>query len=214
MPQTPHREKNCQGVSFYQSRHARIRQLKHLHSPLGFGYRIWTSCWLLMDYLKALGIPLGLQVMDVGCGWGLAGIFCAKSLKATVTCVDADPEVFPFLRLHAELNQVQVFTLNKRYENLTSQELDDIDLLIGADICFWDEMPEQLNSMIDRALAARVRLILIADPGRTSFERLAEDCKANYGASTFNLAVRRPYPLSGRILKISNHPKMDIGLKN
>jgi len=204
MPQTPHKEKTCHGVSFYQSRHARIRQMKRLHSPLGFGYRVWTSCWLLMDYLKALGTPPGLQVMDVGCGWGLAGIFCAKNLRATVTCVDADPEVFPFLRLHAELNRVQIATMHKCFENLTSQDLEGIDLLIGADICFWDEMLEQVISMIDQALASRVRLILIADPGRSSFEKLADYCAATYGANTFNLAVRRPHPLSGRILRIAN----------
>ena len=161
-----------------------------------------------MDYLKTLGMPPGLRVMDVGCGWGLAGIFCAKNLEANVTCVDADPEVFPFLHLHADLNQVKVSTLQKCYENLASHEFNGIDMLIGADICFWDEMPEQLISMIDRALAARVQLILIADPGRTSFERLAEHCKVNYGANAFNLVVRRPYPISGRILKISNHLKI------
>ncbi len=147
----------------------------------------------------------GLQGMEVGCGWGLAGIFCAKNLRATVTCVDADQEVFPFLQLHAELNQVQVATLPERCENLTSKHLDGIDLLIGADICFWDEMSAQVIPMIDKALASGVRLILIADPGRSSFERLADYCEASYGARTFNLTVRRPYPMCGRILKIVNH---------
>jgi len=118
--------------------------------------------------------------------------------------VDADPEVFPFLRLHAELNRVQIATMHKCFENLTSQDLEGIDLLIGADICFWDEMLKQVISMIDQALASRVRLILIADPGRSSFEKLADYCAANYGANTFNLAVRRPHPLSGRILRIAN----------
>ena len=204
MPQKPHEERICHGVRFYQSRHSRIRQLKGLHSPLDFGYRVWTSCWLLMDYLKSLGLPPGLRVMDVGCGWGLAGIFCAKNLQASVTCMDADLEVFPFLDLHAELNQVRVSTLHKRYENLTSQDLEGIDLLIGADICYWDEMPEVLIPMIERALASRVRLILIADPGRSSFARLAEHCEANYGAGTTNFFVRKPHPLSGRVMKISN----------
>lgn len=206
MPQTPHEEKICQGIRFYQSRHTQIRQLKRLHSPLGFGFRVWTSCWLLMDYLKTLRLPPGLQVMEVGCGWGLAGIFCAKNLRATVTCVDDDPEVFPFLRLHAELNQVQIATLPKPYENLTSQDLAGIELVIGADICFWDEMLEQLITMIDQALASGVRLILIADPGRSSFAKLCELCEARYGASTVTLSVRKPLPFAGRILRIANQP--------
>lgn len=204
MPQKPHEEKTCHGVRFYQSRHTRIRQLKRLHSPLEFGHRVWSSCWLLMDYLKTLRAPPGLKVMEVGCGWGLAGIFCAKNLQASVTCVDADPEVFPFLQLHAELNQVQIATLSKRYEDLTSQDLDGVELLIGADICFWDEMPGQLIPLIDQALASRVPLILIADPGRSSFAKLTEYCEAKYGASAFTLSVRKPILFSGRILKISN----------
>ena len=176
MPQQPQEAKSCNGVSFYQSRHARIRQLKHVHSPYCFGYRVWTSCWLIMDYLMALGTPPGLKVMDVGCGWGLAGIFCAKKLQASVTCVDADPEVFPYLHLHAELNRVRVSTLQKRYEHLNSGDLEGVDLLMGADICFWDEMTAQIVAMVDQALTCGVRLILIADPGRSSFKKLADHC--------------------------------------
>jgi predicted nicotinamide N-methyase len=204
MPQAPHEEKICHGVSFYQSRHTQIRRLKRLHSPEGFGYRVWTSCWLLMDYLQDLGAPPGLRVMDVGCGWGLAGIFCAKNLQASVICVDAYTEVFPFLRLHAELNRVRVTTLHKRYEDLDSGDLSGVDMLIGADICFWDEMPAQIIPMIDQALASGVRLILIADPGRSSFATLADLCADRYGASTMNLFVRKPHPLSGRVLRIGS----------
>lgn len=173
---------------------------------MGFGYRVWTSCWLLMDYMKSLRVPPGLRVMDVGCGWGLAGIFCAKNLGADVTCVDADSEVFPYLRLHADLNRVAVSTVQSRYEDLDTRDLGGVDVLIGSDICFWDEMPEQLLTLIDRALAARVKLILIADPGRSSFEKMAACCAARYGAHTFSLAVQRPHPLSGRILRINNLP--------
>ena len=58
--------------------------------------------------------------------------------------------------------------------------------------------------MIEKALASQVGLIIIADPGRSSFATLAEHCEANYGAGTANFYVRKPHPLSGRILKISN----------
>ena len=109
-----------------------------------------------MDYLKTLGVPSGARIMEVGCGWGMAGIFCARELGAKVTCVDADPEVFHYLHLHSQLNQVQVTTLTRRYEDLASRELTGVDLIIGADICFWDEMADHLLTMIDRALACKV----------------------------------------------------------
>jgi predicted nicotinamide N-methyase len=202
MPKAIEKEGACLGVQFYRSRHARIRELKRQHSPSVFGYRIWSSCWLLMDYLKTLGVPPGARVMEVGCGWGMAGIFCAHELGADVTCVDADPEVFHYLRLHAQLNQVRVATLNRRYEDLAAPELDGLDLLIGADICFWDDMATRLLVMIDRALACDVGRIIIADPGRSSFMNLAASCVEAYGAKVFTLSVRRPYVFTGRLLVI------------
>jgi predicted nicotinamide N-methyase len=157
-----------------------------------------------MDYLKTLGLSRGLKIMEVGCGWGLAGIFCARVLDAEVTCVDADPEVFHYLRLHAELNQVQVVTMHKRFEDLSSEEFKHIDLLIGGDICFWDELPGALQRMIDRALASGVQRIVLADPGRSSFDKLAAACEADYVARVFTLSVRRPHEITGRILVVTN----------
>ncbi len=204
MAQLKPKERYCFGVRFYESRHRSIRQLKRQHAPLAFGYRVWTSCWLLMDYLKGSHFPPGLKIMDVGCGWGLAGIFCAKTLAASVTAVDADRAVFPYLLLHAELNQVHITTLHKRYENLTSADLTGVDVIIGADICFWDEMLPQIMAMIDHALAAGVGMILIADPGRSSFEDLNAACQTRYGARAFTLSVWRPQHFTGRILKITS----------
>ncbi len=163
---------------------------------------------MLMDYLKAMGLPRGLKVMEVGCGWGLAGIFCAQNLDAEVTSVDIDPEVFHYLQLHAELNQVKVTTMHKRFEELSSMEFEQIDLLIGTDICFWDELSGALLRMIDRALASGVRRIVLADPGRSSFEKLASSCKAAYVANVFTLSVRKPHDIIGRILTITNQEKL------
>jgi len=149
-------------------------------------------------------VPAGLKIMEVGCGWGLAGIFCARELGAEVTCVDADAEVFHYLRLHAELNGVEVSTLTKRFEHLTTGDMENVDLVIGADICFWDEMPESLLSMIEKAMACGVLRVIIADPGRSSFAELASACQANYGVNLFTLSVRKPHIITGRILVVSN----------
>lgn len=202
MPQAWPKEKNCLGIKFYQGRHPKIKQLKRFHTPVEFGFRAWTSCWLLMDYLKTLSLQTGLNVMEVGCGWGL----CARILEANVTCVDADREVFPFVQVHTELNQVQVTCLHKRYEDLTFLDLSKINLIIAADICFWDEMPESIIPMIDLALASQVGQILIADPGRTPFQRLSGYCVSKYDARVFNHSARKPYLIGGRILKITNRP--------
>ncbi len=199
-------EASCHGLRFYRSRHSSIRRLKKLYAPTLHGHRIWDSSWLLIDYLSCLGLPSGLKVMEVGCGWGLAGIFCAKSLRAALTSVDADPRVFPFLNLHADLNGVRATTRQGYFQELTTGDLTGTDILLGADICFWDEQVEPLLGLMTRALAAGVAMILLADPGREPFERLAAGAGARFGARAFSLDARRPHALSGRLLKIAAPP--------
>jgi len=146
----------------------------------------------------------GLGVMDVGCGWGLAGIYCAKQHKAVVTCLDADPMVFPYLQLHREANQVEVASRNMGFADLRAGHFAGIDVMIGADICFYDEMVEPLKALIAMARSAGVRLIIIADPGRSPFNSLESYYTENRGGRTFTRSIERPFDFKGRILKIGS----------
>lgn len=157
---------------------------------------------MLIDYIKQAGFPDDLHVLEIGCGWGLPGIYCAKSYKSMVTCLDIDAAVFPFLELHAEVNHVKVATLNQSFEWLTMDNLSGFDVLFGAEICFWDEMTTQLESLIQMACLAGVRLILIADPGRPPFEALEKHCIERYHQGAIHWRIRQPYVFEGRILRI------------
>jgi predicted nicotinamide N-methyase len=157
-----------------------------------------------MEVLKNHGLSSGLNVMEVGCGWGLAGIYCAKNHVANVTCVDIDSEVFPYLSLHSDLNRVQVSTLCMGFDEIESRQLAGIDVLIGADICFWDEMADSLQALIIRALAAGVRLVVIADPGRVTFEVLETYFVAHHRGQASSRSVRRPFPVCGRVLVVGS----------
>ena len=105
------------------------------------------------------------SVVDVGCGWGLSGIWCRKHADCDVLSVDADPDVFPYLNLISELNQTQTSHRVARFEELTVGELGNYDYLIGADICFWESMIDPVSRLIDTALKAEMRGIVIAGPG-------------------------------------------------
>ena len=154
------------GIRALKSRHADIRRLKREHAPHLFGFRVWTSSWLLMDYFQQLGLRRGIRVMDIGCGWGLAGIYCAKEHAAVVTGVDEDSEVFPYLQVHARLNKVTITTMIKEFTGLTGCDMERTDMIIGADICFWDTMVATLTRLILTALGSGVQAVIIADPGR------------------------------------------------
>jgi predicted nicotinamide N-methyase len=157
-----------------------------------------------MDYLRLRGLPKKARVMDVGCGWGLTGIYCAKNHGAKVTGVDIDSEVFPFLKLHAEINDVQIKTMRRSFQGLTGSHLKNVDILLGADICFWDSMIDPLRKLIRRALRSGVETVLIADPGRTTFDRLGEYFCGEMKGEVLDWEVRRPRRIEGQILRVTN----------
>ena len=192
------------GVRLLLSHHPEIRKIKHSNAPSAHGNRLWKSSWLLIDYLHRRGLGQNTCVMEIGCGWGLLGIFCAKKYGAKVTGVDIDAEVFPFMQLHAKVNEVEVSMMKKGFDHLRSKHLSHVEVLLGADICFWDTLARSLKNLIVRALRAGVRLALIADPGRSPFEEVAEYFVDKKAGEILDWTARRPRRTEGRILKIGS----------
>jgi predicted nicotinamide N-methyase len=199
----PNRNKiRSHGLVALLASHPEVRRLKRHHSPSVHGNKFWKSSWVLIDYFNRRGLPPGARVMEVGCGWGLASIYCAKKHQATVTCVDIDEEVFPFLQLHAAQNDVRVQTVRKGFDALRIRDLEGVDVLIGADICFWDEMTDALRRLIGRALRAGVKMILISDPGRPPFQELQEYFVAKEQGEALDWTAQRPRRMQGQMLRI------------
>ena len=118
------------GVKVLNANHSEIRRLKvEGHAPEIHGHKFWNSSFLMMRYLKKHPVEEGMRVLEIGCGWGLLGIFCAKEFNARVTGADLDPMVFPFLDLPARINGVNVETVKKGFEQLTVRDLSKFDLI-------------------------------------------------------------------------------------
>ena len=198
------KEIRAYGIRVLLSRHPAIRKLKRQNFPTSHGNKFWTSSWLLMDYFSHHGFARRARVMEIGCGWSTAGIYCAKKFGAQVTGVDIDADVFPFAKLHADLNGVHITFMRKGFNGIGTAHLKNIDVLIGADICFWDEMVDPLRRLILRAMRAGAKLVLIADPVRSPFEELCDYFKDKPGAEVLTRSVKRPRHIRGQILKITN----------
>ncbi len=156
-----------------------------------------------MDYFKRRGLKKKAHVMEIGCGWGLAGIYCAKKYEAKVTGIDIDPEVFPYLNLHADLNGVKIKTMRRSFSGMTEEHLKGIDVMIGADICFWENQVVPLKRLIVRALRYGVKLVLISDPGRPTFDKVARYFQKKYEGEILDWTARSPRLIRGSILKIA-----------
>ncbi len=192
------------GVKILNSNHKDIRRLKRegyvaeIH-----GNKFWNSSFLIMDYLKKHPLKKNARVLEIGCGWGLLGIYCADNFGARVTGIDADEKVLPYLELHAEINGVDMVGKKMTFQQLSVEKLKEFDVILGADICFWDEMTGMLFNLINRALRAGVKEIMIADPCRPPFTALTERCLGRWGDEKVQVEekwLQRPVHASGDIL--------------
>lgn len=197
--------KETNGVFILKKKHPIMRRLrKGIPGPEIHGTKVWPSSYFIMNYLKENPPEKGSRVMEVGCGWGLLSIFCASRFKAKVTAVDADKNVFPYLKVHAALNDVSIKTREMRFEEIKRKMLAKQDLLLGGDICFWDELVDPLYKLIKKACGENVGRIVIADPGRPPFLKLAKRCKKKFGGKLVESSIETPSVHEGYLLIIEN----------
>jgi predicted nicotinamide N-methyase len=201
----PRTEHHFRGVSMPTASHPAIRRVKRQgHEPSIHGNKLWKSSFLLIDYLNKNRPEHAQSVIDVGCGWGISGVWCAKTLGSAVTSVDADKNVYPFLDAVADINNVSTTPLVSRFEKLSKRQLAQFDMLIAADICFWDELVNPVSNMINRAISAGVKKIVIADPERSSFFEMAERAIDKHCGELLAWQSTGDVSASGALLVIEN----------
>lgn len=174
-------------------------QIPHLH-----GDKIWNASRLLMDYLTQNPLEENQRILDVGCGQGVTSIFCTKHFNASVISNDADPAVFPYIDFLSALNECKTEYLACKFEEIEEELLSTIDILIGSDICFWDELEETVYELIQKAINNGVKKIIIADPNRPPFIAMAERCVDDFFGEIIPWKTSIGGKVSGSILIIEN----------
>ncbi len=190
------------GIYLLKSQHRVIRRLKQQYQPSVHGHRTWNSSFLLMDYLAAKPIRRGARVLEIGCGWGAAAIFCAQRFNARATGLDIDRDVFPFMEALAELNDVEVEPLGRKFEKLTSSQLGSFHTVIGSDICFWDSLVKPLERLVARAFKGGARRFVIADPGRPTFYEFVDRCRRKHRVRLTEWFAVEPQRFEGEVVEI------------
>ena len=193
------------GINVLKASHPQVRKLKRQqqgHSA--HGNKVWRSSFVLMDYLSTWEIPPGSKVLDVGCGWGLAGVYLTKHYQAEVTGLDIDDSVEPFFKLQAEINQCTIKFEQRSFESLNKHDLAPYHTLMGTDICFWDELVDPVAKMIDRAIDAGVGTIVIGDPERPTFYEMADKVTEKHGGEVLGWRLSGAVKATGALLVIHN----------
>lgn len=190
------------GIKIPYADHNPLRKLKRNFRPWNHGHKIWPASWMLIDYIRKTKAIYGRRVLDLGCGWGIAGIYCARKQKASVAGVDMDPDVRPYLDLMAAMNGVNIDFFNLEIGQIRKKMLARFDVVIGADICFCDSMIDPLRKLFLRAKAASVKHVLLSDPNRWPFEELSTHFIRTAGAVVEDWEIKKPQDFSGKILRI------------
>jgi len=193
--------KEIHGIFLLKRKHRLIKKIdKNLPAPSIHGHKHWDSSYLIMDYLNHYSPHNKAKIMEIGCGWGLLSTYCASRFNAKVTALDADENILPYLKIHAMLNDVKIKAKIKRFEEVSKSELKNQQLVLGSDICFWNELVNPLYQLISKSIKAGTRQVIIADPGRPPFLKLAKRCQKKFKTKVIDWETFYPKHVHGSLL--------------
>jgi len=192
------------GLKVLRSTHPAVRKIKRLQQGhTAHGNKVWRSSFALIDYLETNPIEPNSKVLEIGCGWGLSGLYAAKKQNADVTGIDIDSSVQAYFELQNSLNDCVLKFEQRSFESFSHKELETFQYIIGSDICFWDEMTDSLMELLQRAKKSGVKKILIADPGRPPFWGLADRCAEKFNSEIITRRMYIPWKSEKYILAIN-----------
>lgn len=168
------------GIYLLKVSHPWVRKMRKSIRPSEFGQKTWGSSFLAIDWLQENPLPAATTLLELGCGWAPIAIYAASQQQAKATGMDIDDQVFPYMDLHAEINDCRVKALHSPFSDLDNKQLSRFKVLAGADICYSSELNQELLALFERAEQSGVESIIIADPGRSTFLELCDQCEARW----------------------------------
>jgi predicted nicotinamide N-methyase len=123
----------------------------------------WAELWpsaLALARAVAAAPPVGLRVLELGCGLGVPSIVAALAGAAHVRATDWADDALAFARRNAELNGARIETALLDWRDGSAEASRDV--VLGSDLLYERRNVEPLLALLPR-LAPEV---LLAEPGR------------------------------------------------
>jgi predicted nicotinamide N-methyase len=145
----------------------------------------WAFAWAggqalaryLLDHPETVR---GREVLDIGSGSGIVAIAAAKAGASRVVAAEIDPFAAAAIALNMALNGV---TIRIETRDLLDRAAAGWGVALAGDICYEEPMSSRAMTLL-RRIAARGRLALLGDPGRSYLPRSGLIERARYTVLT------------------------------
>jgi predicted nicotinamide N-methyase len=124
---------------------------------------VWPSAQKLADLMQVWEIGTR-RVLEIGCGLGLASIVIHRR-QGDITASDCHPLTSAFLDANLTLNHLPAIKYLTGNWGRANPLLGQFDLIIGSDVLYERNQPEDLSAFI-QLHAAPTAEVLVIDPNR------------------------------------------------
>ena len=147
------------------------------------------------------------RILEIGCGLALASMVIHRR-HGNVTASDCHPLTEGFLNANLLLNHLPFLKYHTGNWERANPELGEFDLIIGSDVLYERNQPEQLAAFI-QLHAAPCAEVLIIDPNRgnrNAFHRAMERLGFRFDEARIDVPLDDGTPYRGRLL----HYRRDV----
>lgn len=127
--------------------------------------QVWPSSQKLADLMQVWDLGKR-RVLEIGCGLGLPSLVIHRR-GGNITASDCHPLTEPFLRANLLLNHLVGLEYRVGNWGRSAPSMGEFDLIIGSDVLYERNHPEQLAAFLQLHAAASAE-VLIIDPNRSN----------------------------------------------
>lgn len=171
--------------------------------------QVWPSSQKLADLMQTwlLGDK---RILEIGCGLALASMVIHRR-HGNVTASDCHPLTEGFLNANLLLNHLPLLKYHTGNWERANPGLGVFDLIIGSDVLYERNQPEQLAAFIQLHAAPHAE-VLIVDPNRgnrNTFHRRMEHLGFWFDETRIDVPLDDGTPYRGRLL----HYRREVAAK-
>ncbi|WP_446011792.1 class I SAM-dependent methyltransferase [Candidatus Electrothrix sp.] len=157
-------------------------------SEFPFWVRLWEAALVLSRFMVKLRPAPGTKVLELGAGLAAPGL-TAAALGCSVTVTDYEDIILDFGRVSAaasKLDQVRFSLLDW----LNPPEMEQYDIILGAEVLFRDEFFQPLLNVLRRAVKPDGVIYLAHDMQRKSVSPFLQLAEKEYAISASKRVLR------------------------